>query len=378
MSPISYKTSGVDVDKANHFVRGIKGLVSSTHNASVLKRERSFGALFALNPKGYKNPVLVSSTDGVGTKLLLAKLLNKHDTVGIDLVAMNVNDVLCVGAKPLFFLDYIACGKLNPKVLKDVVKGIAHGCRLSGCSLIGGETAEMPGMYKADEYDLAGFAVGVVEKDKMIDGEHIKEGDLVLGLPSSGIHSNGYSLVRKVLSAGQQKKYGKILMAPTRIYTCEVLGLVDKFDIKGIAHITGGAYYEKLTRILPQGKGFEIHQGSWPVPDIFQLIQKQGKIADREMYKTFNMGIGLALVIDQKDYQKVSQYLQKHNIEFYQIGSVIRNSHQKMILRQDFRVWRSASLQPPVLAQRTNQYASLRSSAAPRISSKHKSSIRQR
>lgn len=329
---LTYQASGVDVDKANVFVSAIKGFVSSTHNAHVIKRERSFGGLFEF-PKGYKNPVMVSSTDGVGTKLLLANLLNKHDTVGIDLVAMNVNDILCVGAKPLFFLDYIACGKLHPKVLKDVVKGIAEGCRLSGCSLVGGETAEMPGMYKPDEYDLAGFVVGAVEKSKIIDGGFIKEGDCVLGLPSSGIHSNGYSLVRKVLSVAEQKKYGKILMAPTRIYAREVLGLVERFNIKGIAHITGGAYYEKLIRILPKGKAFEIKKDSWPVPEIFKIMQKKGNISDKEMYKTFNMGIGLAVVVSEKDLSKVSQHLKKNKIAFYQIGKVISSQNEKMILR---------------------------------------------
>ncbi len=330
---VTYQSSGVDVHKANVFVNAIKGYVASTHNPSVLKRERSFGGLFAMNAKEFKNPVLVSSTDGVGTKLLLANLLNKHDTVGIDLVAMNVNDILCVGAKPLFFLDYIACGKLQPRVLQDVVKGIAEGCRQSGCGLVGGETAEMPGMYKPNEYDLAGFVVGAVEKDKIIDGEHIKEGDVVLGLPSSGIHSNGYSLVRKALSTAEQKKYGKALLAPTRIYAKEVLGLVNKFNIKGIAHITGGAYYEKLIRILPKGMAFEIQKGSWPVLDIINIIQKKGNVAEREMYKTFNMGIGLALVIDRNILTAVSAHLTKSKIEFYKIGSVVKNNKDKMILR---------------------------------------------
>jgi phosphoribosylformylglycinamidine cyclo-ligase len=275
---------------------------------------------------------LVSSTDGVGTKLLIAQALAKHDTVGIDLVAMNVNDVLCVGAKPLFFLDYIACGKLKPKVLKDVVRGIAAGCRASGCSLIGGETAEMPGMYKKDEYDLAGFAVGVVEKSKIIDGARIRAGDQVIGLPSSGLHSNGYSLARKVFSAKEQKKYSKALLAPTRIYTREVLGLLERFSLKGIAHITGGAFYEKLTKVLPKGKCFVIDKKSWPVPEILQIIQKKGKINVREMYGTFNMGIGLALVFRPKDMPAVRAYFKRAKIKYYEIGKVINDRKRKIVI----------------------------------------------
>ena len=331
---ITYKTSGVDVNRANSFVKAIQGFVKATHSASVLDRERSFGGLFSFDTSGYKNPVLVSSTDGVGTKLLIAQKLNKHDTVGIDLVAMNVNDVLCVGAKPLFFLDYIACGKLKLEVLKDVVKGIADGCRLAGCSLVGGETAEMPGMYKENEYDLAGFVVGAVEKNKVIDGEHISEGDVVLGLPSSGIHSNGYSLVRKVLSASEQKKYGKELLRPTRIYVPEVLGLVEKFSLKGIAHITGGAYYEKLTRIVPSGKCFELDKKSWPVPEIFSIIQNKGRVPEYDMYKTFNMGIGLVIVIDQGDYRAVSSHLDQAKVKFYKIGNVVSDKLRKICFKE--------------------------------------------
>jgi len=276
MKKVTYKTSGVDIDKANAFVKAIKKDVRSTIGASVIQRKGSFGGLFALAKGKYKSPVLVSSTDGVGTKLLVAQAAGKHDTVGIDLVAMNVNDILCVGAKPLFFLDYIACGKVKPKVLKDVVKGITVGCRQSGCSLIGGETAEMPGMYKPDEYDLAGFAVGAVDKGKIIDGAAIKAGDEVIGLPSSGLHSNGFSLARKVLGASGQKKYTKELLKPTRIYAKEVSGLLERFSPPGIAHITGGAFYDKLTKILPKGKCFTIDKESWPVPEIFHIIQKKG------------------------------------------------------------------------------------------------------
>ena len=332
MKKITYKTSGVDINKADAFVRSIKRDVAGTMNSSVIQRKGAFGGLYALTKGKYKNPVLVSSTDGVGTKLLVAQALAKHDTVGIDLVAMNVNDILCVGAKPLFFLDYIACGKLKPKVLSGVVRGIARGCRTSGCSLIGGETAEMPGMYKKDEYDLAGFAVGVVEANEIIDGANIRSGDCVIGLPSSGLHSNGYSLVRKVLSAGEQKKYAKELLTPTRIYTKEVLGLLERFSLKGIAHITGGAFYKKLTKILPKGKCFVIDRKSWPVPKIFQIVQKKGRIGNREMYQTFNMGIGLAFVIRSKDISAIRAYLKGKKIRYYEIGKVINDSKRKIVL----------------------------------------------
>lgn len=337
---ISYKTAGVDITKANDFVSSIKGHVASTMSSAVLNRKGSFGALFDLDIKKYKNPVLVSSTDGVGTKLLIANTLGKHDTVGIDLVAMNVNDILCVGAKPLFFLDYIACGKLDPKVLNDVVKGIAKGCKESGCALIGGETAEMPGMYKKDDYDLAGFAVGVVERSKIIDGSSIKSGDKVIGLPSSGFHSNGYSLVRKALSASAQKKYAKEILEPTKIYAKEILALLDKYGngqaghskkIKAIAHITGGAFYEKLTKVLPEGKCFSINKCSWKVPEIFNVVQKAGGIDDKEMYRTFNMGIGLAIVIDKIVSAEVEKFLKSKRIKFFSIGEVVNDSKRKIV-----------------------------------------------
>ncbi len=329
---VTYKTSGVDIAKANSFVKAIKGDVASTISSSVIQRDGAFGGLFSLAKEKYKNPVLVSSTDGVGTKLLVAQAFGKHDTVGIDLVAMNVNDILCVGAKPLFFLDYIACGKLQPKVLKDVVKGISAGCRKSGCSLIGGETAEMPGMYKRDEYDLAGFAVGIVEKGKIVDGAKIKAGDQVIGLPSSGLHSNGFSLARKALSARDQKKYAKELLSPTRIYAKEVLGLLKVCSPKGITHITGGAFYDKLTKVLPKGRCFVIDKESWPVPEIFKVIQQKGKVSGKEMHTTFNMGIGLALVFSKKDVTKASAYLKRNRIKHYIIGSVTNDLKRKIVL----------------------------------------------
>lgn len=331
MKNITYKTAGVNIDEANKFVEGISQLTKSTLDSGVVVRKGSFGALYAV-PDGYKNPVMVSSTDGVGTKLLIANLAGKHDTIGIDLVAMNVNDVLCTGAKPLFFLDYLACGHLDRKVLTDVMKGIAEGCRQAGCSLIGGETAEMPGMYKKEDYDLAGFTVGVVERDKIIDGTTIKDGDAVVGLASSGIHSNGYSLVRKVLSKAEQKKYAKELLAPTKIYVKPVLKAIEQFSIKGIAHITGGAFYEKLTKVLPEGLCFAIDRTSWEVPKIFQMVQKKGKIGNPEMYRTFNMGIGMALVVSQQDAVALARFFEQENIAAFVIGKVIKNKKTKVII----------------------------------------------
>jgi phosphoribosylformylglycinamidine cyclo-ligase len=329
---MTYKKSGVDIDKANAFVKAIQADVKKTLTSSVLKDRGAFGSLFALNQTGFKNPILVSSTDGVGTKLLVAQQLKKHDTVGIDLVAMNVNDILCVGAKPLFFLDYIACGKVDVKVLKSVVKGITDGCRQAGCSLIGGETAEMPGMYKPEEYDLAGFAVGIVDRDKIINGSTIQTGDVLIGFPSSGLHSNGYSLARKVLSLAEQKKYAKELLSPTRIYVKEVLALIKQFRVKGLAHMTGGAWYEKLTKILPAGKCFAINQGSWPVPKIFQMIQNKGRIQTSEMFRTFNMGIGLSMVVSKKDLSLVSKFLSRQKVKHYVIGHVVNDAQRRVIL----------------------------------------------
>jgi len=324
----TYKSSGVDITKGNSFVKQISRLVADTQDASVIKRKGAFGGLFSLDKK-YKNPVLVSSTDGVGTKLLIAQSLGKHDSVGIDLVAMNVNDILCVGAKPLFFLDYIACGKLNSKTLKNVVRGIAKGCKLASCSLIGGETAEMPDMYKGDDYDLAGFALGVVEKKGIIDGSRIKSTDVLIGFPSSGIHSNGYSLIRKVFKRADQKKLKDMLLAPTRIYANEVLAVTEKFQVKAIAHITGGAYYEKLTKVLPKGKGFVVDKTSWPIPQVFKEIQKRAKISQKEMYRTFNMGIGLVMVVSKNKSESIKSFLRKKRIKHYEIGKVV-NSNEKI------------------------------------------------
>jgi len=286
---ITYKSAGVNIDAGNELVKRLK---------KNLTKIGGFGGLFPLAGTKYN---LVSSTDGVGTKLKLAFLLNKHDTVGIDLVAMNVNDLICVGAKPLFFLDYFACGKLNVGQAEKVIQGIAKGCDISGSALIGGETAEMPGFYKDGEYDLAGFSVGIIEKGKEITGKQIKAGDVIIGLASSGPHSNGYSLIRKVFSDKELKKHSKALLAPTKIYVKEILAALKKFNSKkqnitGIAHITGGSFYDKIERILPQNTRVVIEKNSWKVPEIFKLIQKQGNVPQRDIYRTLNMGIGMVII----------------------------------------------------------------------------------
>ncbi len=328
---LTYKEAGVDISKANRFVEGIKKMSSSTINRGVVNRPGSFGALFDLGFAKYKNPVLVSSTDGVGTKLLVANLAGKHDKVGIDLVAMNVNDILCTGATPLFFLDYIATGKLNSKIMNSVMKGIVAGCRMSGCALIGGETAEMPDMYKGEDYDLAGFTVGVVEKNGIIDGSGIKSDDVLIGLSSSGLHSNGYSLARKALSIKEQKLYAQILLKPTCIYVKPVLALLKGIKVKGMAHMTGGAWYEKLTKVLPKGLCFAVKKGSWPMPRIFELIQDKGHIPEHEMYRTFNMGIGFALVISPENVNGVQSFLRTQKVKSFVIGQVIQDAKHKVV-----------------------------------------------
>ncbi len=330
---LTYKKAGVDIAKANRLVDAIKRMSSVTQTKGVIDRPGSFGALFDLNFLKYKNPVLVSSTDGVGTKLLIANLAGKHDTVGIDLVAMNVNDVLCTGARPLFFLDYIAAGKLNPKIMNAVMKGIVTGCRMAGCALIGGETAEMPDMYKNDDYDLAGFTVGVVEKQGIIDGSGIKCNDVLIGLASCGLHSNGYSLARKALSTKEQKLYARILLKPTCIYVKPVLVLLEKFQVKGMAHMTGGAWYEKLTKVLPKGLCFAVKKGSWPTPRIFKLIQDKGRIPEHEMYRTFNMGIGFCLAVAPQDVVGVQTFLRSRKVESFVIGEVIQDPKHKVIFK---------------------------------------------
>lgn len=329
---ITYKSAGVDIDKANAFVEAIKKLTKSTARHGAAGKIGSFGGTFELKSAKYKNPVLVSSTDGVGTKLKIAFLADKHDTVGIDLVAMNVNDVVTTGAEPLFFLDYIATGKIDKGVLVDVVKGIAEGCRQAGCALVGGETAEMPGFYKEGEYDLAGFCVGAVEKDEVIDGSRIRLGDLVLGLESSGLHSNGYSLVRRIFSQSKLKSLLRELLRPTRIYVKPILALKKKFDIKGIAHITGGAFLEKIPRIVPKDKSLVIIKGSWPVQRIFKIIEKEAEVAESEMYRTFNMGLGMIVVVSPKDFKAARDLLAEFGINSWNVGSIEKGRGEVRII----------------------------------------------
>lgn len=329
----TYKDSGVDIEAGYESVERIKAHVARTATKGVLSGLGGFGGMFAL-PEGYKSPVLISGTDGVGTKLLIAQALNKHDTIGIDCVAMCVNDIACQGAEPLFFLDYIACGKNDPAVIEEVVKGVCDGCVESGMALVGGETAEMPDMYKPEEYDLAGFAVGVAEKDSLIDGKSIGVGDVLIGLPSSGVHSNGFSLVRKVLFDYKGYKptdhveelgdvLGNVLIQPTRIYVKAIRAALDSgVKVKGIAHITGGGFYENIPRALPKGCMAVIDTAVISKPAIFDFIQKEGNIADREMYSTFNMGIGLIMVAGKEDAQAILDALKNIGEEPVVLGTV--------------------------------------------------------
>ncbi len=293
--PITYRDAGVDIDAGDALVEAIKPFAKRTLRPEVLAGIGGFGALAEI-PKKYRQPVLVSGTDGVGTKLKLAFELRRHDTVGIDLVAMSVNDILTQGAEPLFFLDYFACGKLDVAVATEVVKGVARGCELAGCALIGGETAEMPGMYAEDEYDLAGFALGVVEKDRIVDGRSIRPGDVILGLAASGPHSNGYSLIRKILERARPPR-GVDLLEPTRIYVKPVLKLLESVPVKGLAHITGGGLIGNVPRILPEKTRAVIDKASWPRPTVFEWLQREGKVAEGEMHRVFNCGIGMTVVV---------------------------------------------------------------------------------
>lgn len=326
---ISYRDAGVDIEAGDALVEQIKPFAKRTMRPEVLAGIGGFGSLFEM-PKKFKNPVLVSGTDGVGTKLKLAFELNKHDTVGIDLVAMSVNDILVQGAEPLFFLDYFACGKLEVGTAAQVIKGIALGCEQSGCALVGGETAEMPGMYPAGEYDLAGFAVGCVDKENIITGKTIAEGDAVLGLASSGAHSNGYSLIRKLIAKSgidfnadfHGKPFKDVVMAPTRIYVKPLLKLISSLTVKGMAHITGGGITENVPRVLPEGFTAEIKKGSWDMPPLFAWLQAQGNVAESEMHKTFNCGIGMVVIVS-KDQEKVAMDLLKAEGEqVFKIGFI--------------------------------------------------------
>ncbi len=332
---LTYKNAGVDITRGNKLVDMIKPLVRLTYRQEVHNDIGSFGAFFRFSPSKYKNPVLVSSTDGVGTKLKVAFMLNKHATVGIDLVAMCVNDILTSGAEPLFFLDYFATGKLTTKKAADVIKGIVDGCKIAGCSLIGGETAELPGFYREGEYDLAGFSVGVVEKDKIVNGSGIKNGDILIGFSSNGMHSNGYSLARKVVF--DIKKYrvdklvrelgcsmGEELLKPTRIYVKSILKVLKTFKIKGMAHITGGGITENLPRVLPANRGLRavVKRDSWPRHRIFDIIQASGNISEREMYRTFNMGIGFILITKNSDAPGIIKKLNSFGEKAFEIGNI--------------------------------------------------------
>jgi phosphoribosylformylglycinamidine cyclo-ligase len=321
MTGSAYKEAGVDIDKGNELVSRIVETAKGTFTKGVLGGIGGFGGLFGLDLSEYHKPILVSSCDGVGTKLKIASFLGRHNTVGIDLVAMCVNDVIVSGARPLFFLDYLAMGKLDLEVATRLIEGIAMGCQEAGCALIGGETAEMPGLYQEGDYDLAGFCVGVVEKDKIIDGKGIIPGDLIIGLSSNGLHSNGYSLVRKVLE-GEIQAYQDELLRPTRIYARSILSLIENFEVKGIAHITGGGFIDNIPRILPAGCGAIIKESSWEIPSIFTLIEEKGGVLRQEMYRTFNMGIGLVLVVSKEISRDVLDLLQDLKEKSYLIGEV--------------------------------------------------------
>jgi phosphoribosylformylglycinamidine cyclo-ligase len=317
---LSYRDAGVDIDAGDALVEAIKPFAKRTMRREVMGGIGGFGALCSI-PQKYRQPVLVSGTDGVGTKLKLAFELDKHDTVGIDLVAMSVNDVLVQGAEPLFFLDYFACGKLDLEVSTNVIKGIAAGCELAGCALIGGETAEMPGMYPVGEYDLAGFCVGVVEKERILDGRSIRPGDAILGLASSGPHSNGFSLIRKILARAKPPSMAAVF-EPTRIYVKPVLALLESVPVKGLAHITGGGLTGNVPRILQDGLRARLRKTAWPRPEIFQWLQQAGNVAEDEMHRVFNCGIGMVVVLDAADAARAAGHLRASGETVYEIGSI--------------------------------------------------------
>ncbi|ACZ08964.1 Phosphoribosylformylglycinamidine cyclo-ligase [Sebaldella termitidis] len=326
---LTYKNSGVDKEEGYKSVDMIKQMAVNTYSKKVLNELGSFGAMYKLGR--YKNPVLVSGTDGVGTKLKLAFHLKKYDTIGIDCVAMCVNDILCHGAEPMFFLDYLACGKLDAGVSSEIVKGVAEGCLSSGMSLVGGETAEMPGFYNEGEYDIAGFAVGVVEKKKVINGEKIKEGDIIIGLESSGVHSNGFSLVRKLVTDLDEEyngqKISEYLLTPTKIYVKPVSKIIKKFKVKGMAHITGGGLIENVPRVIPDGLSAVIYKDKIKVPEIFTYLQSKG-VPEEEMWGTFNMGIGFIIVVKEKDKDKVMKKLSKYGENAYEIGRIEKGDNK--------------------------------------------------
>jgi phosphoribosylformylglycinamidine cyclo-ligase len=330
---ITYKDSGVDIDQANSFVERIKPLIKATSRREMMSGIGGFGGLFHLDISKNRDPVLVSSTDGVGTKLKIAQMMEKHDTVGIDLVAMSVNDVVVQGAEPLFFLDYIATGKLLVETTVQIVEGVVRGCQEAGCALIGGETAEMPGFYPDGEYDLAGFCVGVVEADKLIDGSEIRVGDRIIGIASSGLHSNGFSLARRVLFEegklhpedkikGLDECLGLALLKPTKIYVKSILNLIKNFSIRGIVHITGGGFTDNIPRIVPGPCRAVIRKGSWSVPPIFDLIQRVGGVDEKEMLRVFNMGIGMIIIVAEMDHAEILERLEKLGEKAYALGVI--------------------------------------------------------
>ena len=341
----SYAAAGVDITAGYKAVELMKKHVARTRNQGSLDDVGGFGGCFGLNVAGMEEPVLVSGTDGVGTKLKLAILMDKHDTIGIDCVAMCVNDIICVGAKPLFFLDYIACGKNFPEKIASIVAGVAEGCVQSGAALIGGETAEHPGLMPVDDYDLAGFSVGIVDKKKMIDNSKMAEGDVVIALPSTGIHSNGFSLCRRVFDIDKGnpdifmpcdelggQSVAEALLTPTKIYVKPILALLEQVQVKGISHITGGGFYENIPRSIPDGLCARINKSAVRILPIFQVIAKRGRIPERDMFNTFNMGVGMSVVVSAQEADKALAVLQENGIDAYVIGSIVRNAEEKVIL----------------------------------------------
>ncbi len=330
----SYENAGVNLEAGYEVVRRIKSHVKSTNRPGVMGNIGAFGGMFDLASLGYNEPILVSGTDGVGTKLKLAFEMDKHDTIGIDAVAMCVNDVLAQGAEPLFFLDYVAVGHNEPAKIEAIVASVAEGCRQAGCALIGGETAEMPGMYGGGEYDIAGFTCGVVERAKLIDGTKVKTGDVLVGIASSGVHSNGFSLVRKIVSDNNfdlhqphadlgDKALGEVLLTPTRIYVKQVLDVIRECDVHGISHITGGGFDENIPRILSEGQGVEVKEGSWEILPVFRFLEKWGGVAHREMFNIFNMGVGMVIALEEKEAGKAIEILAKHGEKASVIGRIV-------------------------------------------------------
>ena len=334
MSSLTYKDSGVDITKGNQLIERIKPIAKSTFRPGVLAGLGGFGAMFEIPLDKYKNPVLISGTDGVGTKLKVAEMLNKHDTIGIDLVAMCVNDLIVQGAEPLFFLDYFATGSLNPDIATSVIEGIGEGCRQSGCSLIGGETAEMPGMYSGEDYDLAGFCVGIAEKSRIIDGSKVSEGDQIVALASSGPHSNGYSLIRKVLEkSSPTNEQLNSLIEPTRIYVKSILSLLNTLPVHAISHITGGGLLENIPRVLPEHLAAKLDPASWTQPEIFQWLQNQGNIATSEMYRVLNCGVGMVVVISRESSNEAINHLNSCGENAWLIGEVVQFDGEQVVIK---------------------------------------------